>query len=292
MSIIDEIKASFRKSSYYIKIIYINVGVFALLYVADIFYPVSQYFAVPGDLHILLYRPWTILTYMFVHAGFMHILFNMLWLFWFGGIFMNYLSNKQLLAVYLLGGFMGAFFHLATNYFLPEYARAGVVGASAAVMTIVFAISAYKPDYAINLVFIGPVKIKYIALISFFIDITGVLSDMKQIGGGSGVAHFAHLGGAFYGLWWGYKMREGKDINRRFGNLLDKIFSLFKSTSGNQMKIAYRNPTVKIPKDDKEYNKTKADTIKEMDRILDKISKSGYDSLTSQEKEFLFKQKK
>ncbi len=290
MSIIDEIKASFKQSSYYIKIIYINVGFFALLYVADIFYPISKYFAIPGDYHLLLYRPWTVLSYMFVHEGFMHILFNMLWLYWFGGIFMHFLSNKQLLAVYLLGGFFGAFFHLATNSFLPEYARAGVVGASAAVMSIVFAISSYKPDYSMNLVFIGPVKIKYIALISFFLDFVGVLSDLKSPGFNN-VAHFAHMGGAFYGLWWGYKMRAGKDINRWFSNFLDEFFSMFKS-SGKQMKISYRNPKSKTPKDDMQWNKNKADTISEMDRILDKISKSGYDSLTSKEKEFLFKQKK
>jgi membrane associated rhomboid family serine protease len=274
-----------------VKVIYINVALFAILYVVGIFFEATPYLALPANYYELLYRPWTLLTYMFTHRDFLHILFNMLWLYWFGKIFMQFLHNKQFLSVYLLGGFFGAAFQLLTNYFLTDIAKTPTIGASAAVMSVVFAITAYKPDFKIYLLFIGPVKIKYIAIVSFFIDFTGVLSDVKTGGAMSGVAHFAHLGGAFYGLLWGYQMKLGRDINRGFSNILDNLFSLFKP-SKKQMHISYRNPDSQKIRDDKEWNKAKFDTVKEMDRILDKISQTGYDSLTKDEKEFLFKQKR
>jgi len=295
MGISEEIKLSYQKGSYYTKLIYLNIGTFLLIWIISLFYKdIQQWVAIPGTFKELIYKPWTLISYMFVHAGFMHLFSNMLMLFWFGRLFMQFLHNKQLLAVYLLGGFVGAFIHLGSNYLIPENQRIGIIGASGAVMAIVFAVSSFKPNYIINLIFIGPVKLKYIALVAFIIDLMGLASDLKAVGLGSGVAHFAHIGGALYGLWFGVEMRRGKDISKWFGVVLNETFSFFQS-SGNKTKMKIEkgnNSYVHRPKTDAEYRQTKAASNEELDKILDKISKTGYESLTNEEKKFLFNQKK
>ncbi len=286
------LKETFKNGSMMIKLLFINVGVFIVLFIVSIFFRnVPEYLSVPGDFHTLLYRPWTLVTYMFVHEGFMHLLMNMLWLWWFGKMFLMFFNDKQLAAVYLLGGFTGAFFHLGVNYFLPAGQQAMILGSSAAVMSVVFAVIAYKPDYIINLMFIGPVKIKYIGLIVFFLDLMGLVGNLKGSPAATdSIAHLAHIGGSLYGLWFGYSMKKGKDITRTFNNLLNNIFSFF-SFRKETMKVS-GGDKFSVPKNDWDYNRNKASIQKETDRILDKISKNGYGSLTKQEKDFLFRQKK
>jgi hypothetical protein len=206
----------------------------------------------------------------------------MLWLFWFGRIFLKYLNPKQLTSTYLLGGISGAIlFVLSYNIFpgLVQYApNAQALGASASVTAIVIAISFYAPNYTINLIFIGPVKIKWIALFFIGLDILSVAST--NAGG-----HIAHLGGAIYGYLFSLQMKQGKDIGKSFGNAVDSLASLFKRRK--HMKVSYRSEAKNL--NDLEYNQTKAQKQKEVDRILDKIARSGYDSLTKKEKETLFK---
>ena len=210
----DEILNTFKKGSMLTKLIYINVAAFVILYFLFLFVDsLKAYLAVPGTFNDFIYQPWSIVTYQFIHGGIWHLLMNMLWLFWFGRLFLNYFNGKQLLAVYLIGGFTGAFLHLIFNSLIPEANQAIIIGASGAVMSVVFAVVAFKPDYSINLLFIGQVKIKYVAIFVLILDIMGLAGNATSgMAGSDGIAHIAHMGGSAFGLWFGYSMRSGKDI--------------------------------------------------------------------------------
>lgn len=294
--IIDEIKESFRKGSSLTKLIYINLAVFLAVKVLYVIYflavpatgytskegqfylDVLGYLMVPSDLNTLLYRPWTPFTYMFLHFGFIHILFNLLILFWFGRIFLQYLNQKQLLTTYLLGGLSGAALFIGAYNLFPGLAVGQALGASAAVMAIVIAIAFYVPDYTIHLFFIGEVKIKYVALVY-------VVLDVIQIAGDNSGGHIAHLGGALYGYLFAIQMKRGKDVGRKASSFFDGVAALFSRKP--KMKVAYKSQARKMS--DHEYNQNKAASQKDMDKILDKIAKSGYESLSKKEKEILFK---
>ncbi len=300
----EEIKHSFKRGSLLTKLIYINVGLFVPLWFIDLISStfIAEWIAVQPNFKLLLFRPWTIITYMFTHVQFLHLLFNMLWLFWFGRIFAEYLRPKQLFAVYVMGGIVGGLIHVLSNEFLTYPASA--IGASASVMAIVLAISAYRPDHLLHLIFVGPVKLKYLAIIAVVIDLMGLASNMS-IEKMDGVAHTAHLGGALYGLWFGYQMRKGKDITRGFNRLMDSLVVLVSGTKSerkrNNMKvqrnITPRNTVKTTPgrdtaNPDMDYNARKKSSEAELNRILDKISASGYNSLSDSDKDFLFRLKK
>ncbi len=287
-TITEEIKASFKEGNSLAKLIYINLGVFVvvklfkvILFLFNVnagFDPV-HWLAVPADLAKLITRPWTLVTYMFLHEGFLHILFNLLWLYWFGKIFLQYLSEKSLLNVYLLGGLAGAGLYILAFNLFPVFQAAVPVsfalGASAAVLAIVIAISVYTPDYTLNLLFIGPVKLKYIALF-----VVGL--DILSIAGSNAGGHIAHLGGALFGYFFARKINRGEDITKGFGKFVDTVFSWFKPKQ--KMKVTHKKEAT-----DMEYNKRKAEEQEEIDKILDKIALSGYKSLSKHEKDILFK---
>ncbi|PKQ62577.1 rhomboid family intramembrane serine protease [Labilibaculum filiforme] len=290
-SIWDGIKDSFKEGSNLTRLIYINFGVFLIVKIVGVLtflfnlessqVPFLVYWlSVPAETNALLGRPWTVFTYMFLHEGFLHILMNMLWLFWFGRIFLSYLDQKKLLSIYLIGGLTGAATYIFAYNLFPVFENAlfgsYALGASASVMAIVIATVVYAPNHIIHLVFIGPVKIKYIAL--FFI-----VTDVLSIADGNAGGHLAHLGGAFYGWLFISQLRKGKDISSGFNAMTDSFLSLFKK---RKMKVSYKN-TQKM--DDKEYNKLKKQNQEHLDAILEKIAKSGYDSLSKEEKEILFK---
>jgi membrane associated rhomboid family serine protease len=289
MSIIQEIKDSFRGGTILTKLIYLNVGVFlllhasiAILYLAgaeDLVYNILTWLAVPANLKELAMHPWTFISYMFLHRDFFHLLFNLAWLFWFGKIFLLYFDQKKLLNIYLIGGMAGAIFFVISYNLFPvlrsQSNEAIALGASAAVMAVVIAISAYVPDYTMNLIFLGPVKIIWIALVSFILS--SVVDFSINTGG-----KIAHIGGAFLGYFFVLRYKKGSDITTWFSKIMDSIFALFKKRK--KMKISYKRTV-----DDMEYNAMKSEKQKEMDRILDKISRSGYGSLTDDEKDSLFK---
>jgi len=287
MNIIDEIKQSYKNGSTLIKLIYLNLAVFLAVKIVTIVYflfniqgssfSLINLLALPADIHSLTYKPWTIFTYMFLHEGFIHILFNMLWLFWFGQIFLRFLNEKNLLSLYIVGGLFGGFLYVLFYNIFPVFnpITSIALGASASVMAIVIATSVYAPNYTINLMFIGPVKLKYIALFSIILDI---LSIPTSNSGG----HIAHLGGALFGFLYIAQYRKGKNITKGFDSVMDKLFSLFKPKS--KFKVTYKRPMTDI-----EYNKTKKTEQKEVDAILEKIAKKGYNSLSKKEKEILFK---
>ena len=290
-----DFRRSFLSAGAVTRLIYINLAVFLTIKILGVIFflmnkkelddALIHLVALPADTGVLLKRPWTIFSYMFIHFDFLHILFNMLWLFWFGKIFLQYLDPRKLHAAYLLGGISGgALYILAYNLF-PAFSEnlggAVALGASAAVLAIVMTISFYVPDYVLNLIFIGPVKLRYIALASIIIDILSIKS-------GNAGGHIAHLGGALFGIIFAGQLRRGKDLSRGFNRFLDGIASLFKPRP--KIHVKYKRPVQS--ETDMEYNARKASEQRDIDRILDKISKNGYDALTKEEKNKLFSNSK
>ena len=221
--------------------------------------------AMPAYLPDLLYKFWTPATYMFGHSGLFHILFNMLWLYWLGRIFLDFLNKRQFIFTYLAGGLAGAALFLAVYNTFPVFQSslqgAVLIGASASVMAVIAATATLVPDYTISMLFLGPVKIKYLALVYFVLDLIGIAGSNP---GGS----IAHIGGAVLGFIYIKQLRSGNDWS--------KIFR-----KKRKLTIVQKgNPTMKT-------NKLPDQEV--IDLILDKISRSGYDSLSSKEKEQLFK---
>lgn len=291
-SIVEEIKQSFRQGGTLVKLIYVNLAIFlvfnvlrAILFLGgvDIGFKISQYLAVPAYLPNLLTRPWTVISYMFFHEGFIHILFNMLWLYWLGKIFLAFMTERKLLGVYIMGGLSGAFLYILFYNVFPAFSDvlpvSFALGASASVLAVVFAAAAYAPNFTLNLMFIGPVKLKYIALFMVALDII-------SIAGSNAGGHIAHLGGALFGYLFIYFQKQNVDLAKPVYFFVDAFTASASTRKRRKMKVEYTKP-----RDDYEYNKMKAEQQKEIDKILDKISKGGYDSLTADEKKTLFKMK-
>ena len=291
MNWIKAIKKFFKTKDALIILIVVNIAVFALYHIVLMFFVlfnsnerIDDWLALPSNIDVLPARAWTVLTYMFFHKDVWHILFNMLWLYWFGRIFRMYFSGRQLVNVYILGGLAGALFYVVCYNLLPAFAAvkqfAILLGASAGVLGVVMAISCYVPKYTLNLLLIGRVRLIIIALVSILLDIIFITRSDNSGG------HIAHLGGALLGYLFAVNIQKGRDISAWFGRFCAWIGSLFKPRP--KLKVAYRRP----PTDDREYNRLKNENQKEIDRILDKISIGGYESLTRAEKETLFNQKK
>ncbi len=302
----EDLKKFFRDSSILPRLIIINVSVWFLIQISlvvcfmfncesCIVDTLIPYFAIPADPELIIRRPWTFITSLFLHVDFMHILFNMLWLYWFGKIFLQYLNKRQMIATFFFGGLAGGIlFFLAYNY-LPvfisqleeikiqdpslEYDPRLAYGASASIMAIVTAISFYVPNYTIRLLFIGNVRIFYLAIALFIMDFFMIQHDNP---GG----HIAHIGGAIYGFLYVYYLRKGKDFSKLFPRFT------YRRKMGHTIKRKPRSKTKEgsRPVSDVEYNKVRASKQKKIDGILDKISRSGYESLTKEEKELLFNQ--
>jgi len=234
----------------------------------------ESYLRLPSYLPRLLHHFWTPLTYMFMHAGFFHILFNMLWLYWMGQIFEEYLGTKRTIGVYLLGGLAGGFLFVLFYNIFPLFTQqpglvegSSTVGASAAVMAIVIATATLLPDYTIFLMIIGPVKLKWIALFIIILDFLGIAG--LNAGG-----EISHLGGALFGFIYIKQLQRGNDMMGFFANIFKKRSKL-KVAAKTNLKNAGNTPRQE-----------------DVDRILDKISQTGYESLSKQEKEILFRASK
>ena len=259
-------------------IICLFISVFTWLFnVSDISF-VTKLFAVPSDIAVLAEKPWTIFTYMFLQEQFWHLFFNMLMLYYGGKIFLQYFSQKQLLITYIFGGFFGAlFFILAFNAF-PAFESikdtAFALGSSASVLSILVAAATYQPDYQLNLFLLGRVKMKWVAIIF-------VIIDFLSITNGNSGGHIAHLGGALWGFIYAYMLRKNIDI-----------YLIFKRKPRIKEKYKKKDNHQQRPKTDEQYNAEGAKEQEEVDRILEKIAKNGYASLSEKEKEYLFKQSK
>lgn len=289
-AIFDNLQSRYRLGSSLIKLIFINVGVFLLLRLTSVLLmlfnvdsmPLLHTVQMPSSPLLLLSRPWTLVTYMFVHYDLLHILFNMLWLYWFGEIFLRYFSDKQLVGLYLLGGLGGALLYFLSYNLFPYFEgmarNSWLMGASASVLAIVVAMAFYIPDYKINLLFLGAVSLKYIALFTVVLDLLSITSS--NAGG-----HIAHLGGALVGYWFVARLKRGKDLTSSVNRLLDKLVTLFKAKPRMRVKV---NEHYRRPETDMEYRERKKKEMEEIDRILDKVRKSGYEHLSAEEKKRLF----
>ena len=298
-SIFTEIKKRFDTGSVLEKFIFINVGVFIIirllhvimsLFVKEPFF--LEYIEIPSSIAALAYKPWTLITYMFVHFDFLHILFNMLWLYWFGKIFLTFFTERQLGGLYILGGIAGAALFLLSYNTIPllvkDSGHSLLAGASASVMAIVFAVSFYQKDYKINLLFIGSIKLIYLAIVVFLLDLFAITSN--NAGG-----HIAHIGGSLFGILFAFQYNRGKDITGFINRIIDKFvnltrkrpkFKIFRTekkvSDNNTNNNRHRTET------DDEYLRRKNEERRAIDEILDKLKRSGYESLSANEKKRLF----
>ena len=264
-------------------IIYANLLVFILIniYYAIIFLmqidsKIINYLGLPSNFNLILQNPWTIITYMFVHEDHLHLIINLCWLYFSGQIFIKYLNTKDLLATYIMGGISGAIIYIISFNIFPAFEiikfNSLAIGGSASVLAILFASATRIPNLSINIFFTTNIKLKHIACIAIIIDI---LSITQANPGG----HIAHIGGAIYGICYSILLKNGININ-------EPIKKIIRLTSNNKVKNIYSKKET-----DYEYNARKIDEQKKIDCILDKISESGYDSLSKEEKEELFNQK-
>ncbi len=301
-SIWNDIKQQFNYGNMVTRLIIANVVIFILvnllymiLYhgnagkVPDLYNTIVHFFCMSSDPIHVLTHPWGIITNMFLHERFWHLLWNMLFLFWFGRIFGDLLNDRRVLPLYLLGGLAGAVMYFISANLLP-YGEAGprfALGASGAVMAIVIAAGFKAPDYSIRLLFLGNVPLKFIAAGAFLWAIISTASDFNTGG------HWAHLGGAIFGWFFIAQLNKGNDLSVPINNFLDKIKSFFNPKKGPRM--AYKNPNYKNKKKRRSSGRPHAVSDNEnlshqeqLDTILDKIKDKGYDSLSAEEKEFLF----
>jgi membrane associated rhomboid family serine protease len=285
-SVFNKFKREFKQGTILNKLIYINVGVFLFFSILGVLSFMFQFditlllekLYLPANHSRLLSQPWTFITYMFLHNGFLHLLFNMVWLHFGGKIFLQYLKPKQLLSTYILGGVSGGLlFVIAYNYIpaLQAYSFGALaMGASASVLAIIVAIATYTPNYSVQFPFIGFVKLKHIAIFSVVLDI---ISIPKGNTGG----HIAHIGGALFGYIYIKQMRKGNDFSKGFSSFLERLINTFKPKS--KLKTVHKRA-----KSDYDFNKEKSAKQKEIDIILEKIANSGYESLSKEEKATLF----
>ena len=295
MAIIDDIKFAYRRGSMLMRFIFINIAVCVILHLATLVAwmitgdqaAVLQWVELPSDLSLLIRRPWTLVTYMFSHYALLHILFNMLWLYWLGRIFMEYFSPKQLTGVYLLGGWGGALLFLLAYNLMPSLAGNSVflIGASASVLAVIVATAVYAPDYKIGLLFLGEVAIKWVAIVTVAIYLIGM--ETGNIGG-----NIAHIGGALVGAWFALRIKRGRDITRPLNAVLDAVVGIFNGRSFS-WPAARRGNKARPQQSTTQQRQqpSRFDTVseEELDRVLKKIKDAGYDALTDAERDMLFK---
>lgn len=290
MSILADIRSTFsRRDNALNQLLVINVLVFVVLLVLGAVLQFSdaggaylvllRQLALPSDLGELLRHPWTLLTYAFTHEGFFHILFNMLNLYWFGMLVREYLGDRRLVSIYVLGALAGAVLFLLSYNLLPKLQihPATMVGASAAVTAIILAAATLLPDYTFMLFLLGPVRIKYIAAAVVLISIAGINS--ANPGG-----QIAHLGGALLGFIYVRQLQRGRDLGRPVVAVGEWINGLLHGRS--RLRVSHRSPQ-EAPSGKRGPLAQPAQ--EEIDRILEKISRSGYESLSKEEKQKLFK---
>ena len=283
MSFIKDIKLRYKTGNIVEKFIFINIGVFIVSLLFKVIFGlyktngnfIFNWFALEHNFSTLITKPWSIISYGFLHAGFIHILFNMIALYYIGNLFIQYFTQKQLIHFYVLGTFFGGLLFMLSNSYFPlfEGTRPHLVGASAGISAIFIGLTTYMPNYQLQIRFIGFVKLWHLAAIWIGLDVIGLV-------GSNAGGHFSHLGGALFGFLY-----VNQAANTKL-NIWDKLSGIFTSRK-KPLHTVYKSSKKTAPK-----SKNTDLTQQQIDGILDKISKSGYDSLTKSEKEFLFKQGK
>jgi membrane associated rhomboid family serine protease len=277
-----------------VQIILINVIVFISARVLKVFFDLSsatdtffylfQKLELPAEISTVLIQPWTLVTYFFTHFDFFHVLFNMLFLFWFGRIIQESLNSKRVIALYVLGGLAGGILYIFIYNFIPFYqdkvAESFMLGASAGVYALVVGAAVFMPNYTFFLIFLGPVKIKYIAIFYVF------MSFIQTTGANAG-GEIAHMGGALVGWMYITQLNKGTDLGGWVISFMNFIKSLFKPQP--KIKVTHRGgnrqPSQKASSNKSTFSETPQ---AEIDTILDKISEKGYESLSKDEKQKLF----
>lgn len=291
--IIDEMRRGFSRLTMLMKLVWINIAVFVLLRITAIvcmfagtpgfLEEVMRQVQLPSHLSTLATRPWTVITYMFSQYDVLHILFNLLWFYWFGTLFRMVSTPRQMLALYIYGGLGGAVMFLLAYNLIPTFAytHGWLIGSSASVIAIVTATAILMPDFRMHLLFIGSVSLKWIAIATIGLVLIGVT-------GSNAGGEFAHIGGVIVGAWYGLMMKRGQDITRP----LNRLFDMFVNGWHSITSIRLRNKT---PKSSYKYQSSSAsspsindDDRAQLDEILDKIKKSGYAALTPEERKRLF----
>jgi membrane associated rhomboid family serine protease len=286
MNILDDLKMQYKMGGFEQKVIYWNCGVFLLSILFFYrfrlgFFDFPTWIALSSNAKEVIYAPWTLLTYFFFHAGFFHLLFNMIVLNFTGRIFLTFFNQKQFLGLYLLSGIFSGLIFILFYSVLTVGKSSSIVGASGAIMAILVATATYSPFMNLRLLLIGNVKLWQFTFVILLLDLIQIFTE--NTGG-----HIAHLSGALFGFIYIKLLINGIDLSKGVTFILDKFATLFNPKKATPFKKVHRNyntkPTEKISK-----IVTKDKTQQQIDEILDKISKSGYDSLTKEEKEFLFK---
>jgi membrane associated rhomboid family serine protease len=317
-SIIQDLKYQFNKGDIIIRLVMLNVAIYLSTHLiavpiflvfgdASAYYSfITEWFWMPSDPLKLITRPWTLITHMFMHSnGLFHILFNMLWLYWFGRIATNYIQDRKLLSIYLLGGLLGGVLYLISYNIFPPFLRqsAVLVGASGSVMAIVLATATLNPKGTIRLFLLNiSIELQYVALFVVVLDILQV--PYSNAGG-----HLAHLGGAFMGWFFIYQLRRGRDLSAPIEGMIDwfRGKKAPKTRKKREPRMAYKKAHQASDSNAgmsgaasnySEFSRSFAQKYRNMskqecvDAILDKIRQSGYDSLTEDEKSFLDKSSK
>ncbi len=266
------------------RIIILNVVIFILTYLFNTLSFLFQidgnfvmtWFSLKPDFELLLYRPWTIISYGFLHAGFFHIVFNMMVLYYFGNLFLDFFNSKQFLTYLFLGIISGGLIYILSYNFLPglQTQNSLLVGASAGVMAVVIGIASHIPQYSLRFRFIGNIKLLYIA-------VALVILDVVQIPAGNAGGHLAHLGGSLIGFLLTTYLAQGN-------NFVYWFEGIFSKNKKQPLKTVYKS-TQKSKQKSNQKKESKSEQQVKIDSILDKISKSGYDTLTKEEKDYLFK---
>jgi len=306
-SIWEDLKREFSQGNMVTRIILANLFVFVSIVVAKLVlgFPIAgsqetiydnivQWLSLSSDWKEALMRPWTWITCMFLHEGLMHILWNMILLYFFGRIVGDLIGDQKVLPIYILGGLAAGLVYFISANILPYAAGTThyALGASGAVMAMVLTAGVVAPDYVVRLILLGDVRIKYIAAFLLLVDLIAIGNNMNTGG------HFAHLGGAAFGWFFVYQLRNGVDYSIGFNRFFTKLGNLFKGRvntggrSGNSAKSAKKKPKFTIIRgagsSAGEQAAPDVSHQEKLDSILEKIKVNGYDSLSKDEKEFLF----
>ena len=290
-SIGESLKDFVKSPSWLNRLIVINVGVFVGMWLFrlvagvveflfqfspnTVYHRFCELVSCPADPAALLHQPWGVVTSLFVHAGFWHLFFNMLMLYVIGRIFLKYVNERHLLAVYLLGGVFGNIVYMAAYNLFPAFSgvvgTSYAVGASGSIMAIMSAITTYRPKHQVNLLILNPISLATLTICFIIIDIISIPD-------GNAGGHIAHIGGFLFGLIYILLMKrtiDGDKSSETAGRRAKKDKYYVSRESGR-------------PVSDEEYNAKKHQDNVRIDEILDKISKYGYSALTAEEKDFLF----
>ncbi len=289
--IISDIRNRYKRADIHLRFIYVNTGVFFMTAFVGILLllfnrsseSIFRWLDLPSSVSQFCHQPWSLITYMFMHADLIHLLFNMLWLYFFGRLFLIFFSARHLRGLYFLGGICGGLLYiLAYNvfpYFTDFVNSSYLLGASASVLAISIAVAVKAPEYKINFLFVGAVRLKYVASVM-------IVTDLLMITSGNAGGHISHLGGALGGWLFASSLTKGHDVTSWINKAIDFCIgnrTLFYRRRKSKMKTYYGKH-----RQDYEYNIRKKEQSDEIDRILDKLKQSGYDHLTTEEKKRLF----